>query len=485
MTVQSELATADDLSDVDETVVVAPTVRRDNGVIFWCLVVLVMLMPLPLASVYTWSWALAGCCVALLLAAWAIDVLRDGTHPPFGLQTLWPLAVPFTLAILWGIAQTLTITPEAWHNPLWMVAADALGTPLSSRITINPYESWSVITRLLTYAGIFFLSFQYCRRVTRTRQVLLAIVIGGSLYAVYGLLQKAAGTPMILWMEKTAYRHDLTSTFVNRNSYAAFAGLGLVCAMGLIIKFFKDVTTQAVSNFSEMILRAVDELSARGWLLITAWTVLLTALVLAHSRGGFASTFVAVVVLMGILTVVAYIPMRVALLSGAGLLFGLLVFLSVSAGSLQQRLVATDLGTEQRPIVYQTTLEAIGDAGSLGTGLGTFSEIFRFYKPEEITGIYNQAHNTYLENTLELGIPAALCLFAVFAGFLMVTGSGTYRRRYDNVYPAIGFAVTVQLAVHALIDFSLQIPAVAATYALLMGAACAQSYSTQRPIDRW
>ena len=29
---------------------------------------------------------------------------------------------------------------------------------------------------------------------------------------------------------------DLTSTFVNRNSYATYAGIGLICAVGLFVK---------------------------------------------------------------------------------------------------------------------------------------------------------------------------------------------------------------------------------------------------------
>jgi len=35
------------------------------------------------------------------------------------------------------------------------------------------------------------------------------------------------------------------------------------------------------------------------------------------------------------------------------------------------------------------------------------------------------------------------------------------------------------IALHAAADFSLQVPAVAATYAMIMGAACAQCWSTR------
>jgi hypothetical protein len=43
------------------------------------------------------------------------------------------------------------------------------------------------------------------------------------------------------------------------------------------------------------------------------------------------------------------------------------------------------------------------------------------------------------------------------------------------VFPAVLAACSVLVAVHALVDFSLEMPANAATYALLLGAGCAQA----------
>ena len=57
------------------------------------------------------------------------------------------------------------------------------------------------------------------------------------------------------------------------------------------------------------------------------------------------------------------------------------------------------------------------------------------------------------------------------------------RRRIDAVYPAIGLAATAQVAAHSLIDFGLQIPAVAVTYSLLLGVACAQSRSLREAAE--
>jgi O-antigen ligase len=91
---------------------------------------------------------------------------------------------------------------------------------------------------------------------------------------------------------------------------------------------------------------------------------------------------------------------------------------------------------------------------------------------------YDRAHNTWLENGFELGIPASLALFAALLGIALTCWRGVQRRHRDWVYPAAGVGASVLVGVHALVDFSLQIPAVAMLYALVMGIACAQSYSS-------
>jgi hypothetical protein len=55
---------------------------------------------------------------------------------------------------------------------------------------------------------------------------------------------------------------------------------------------------------------------------------------------------------------------------------------------------------------------------------------------------------------------------------------GVFQRRRDGIYPAIAVAATVLVGVHAVVDFSLQIPAVAVTYAAILGMGVAQSFST-------
>jgi hypothetical protein len=52
------------------------------------------------------------------------------------------------------------------------------------------------------------------------------------------------------------------------------------------------------------------------------------------------------------------------------------------------------------------------------------------------------------------------------------------------VFPAIGFAASVVVGIHAAVEFSLQVPAVAVVYAALLGLGVAQSWRTNMDLIR-
>ncbi len=206
------------------------------------------------------------------------------------------------------------------------------------------------------------------------------------------------------------------------------------------------------------------------------WVVMATALLLTGSRGGLASTALGLVALLAAFGATPAARFRhVAALASAVAIAGVTLFV-YSGDKTAERMAGFELENYQRLDVYELTVEAIGDAPWLGTGYGTFEDAFRIYRDERIPSINAKAHNTYLENALELGLPAAGLLFLTITGLFGRCLMGVRVRRRNAIYPCIGVGATVLIAVHATVDFSLQNPAVAATYALLMGAAVAQSW---------
>jgi O-antigen ligase len=441
--------------------------------IFRVLLTMVLLAPLPYASVLSWAWGLIVCITALLVIAWGMATLWSREAPAVGLRTAWPFLIPFLLVVLWISLQATSMTPTAWHHALWKDASEPLGVVVAGSISLDPFNTGSALARLLAYAGIFFLSLQYCRSAERAGEVFWALTIAGLAYATYGLAVVFTGGDVALWYYRGPYSGRLGSTFINANSYATYAGLGLVCATGLLLVRASDAARAHLSGKER--LRAVLE-AISGWrsLLPAAWAVMATALLLTGSRGGLLSTTLGLIALLAAFAAAPAERFRpVAVLISAAAIAAIAVFV-YSGDKTAERLA--DLENEQRLNVYQLTLEAIGDKPWLGTGYGTFEDVFRIYRDERISGINDKAHNTYLENALELGLPAAGLLFLSIAALFGRCLIGVRVRQRNAIYPCIGVGATVLIAAHATVDFSLQNPAVAATYALLMGAAIAQSW---------
>ena len=93
--------------------------------------------------------------------------------------------------------------------------------------------------------------------------------------------------------------------------------------------------------------------------------------------------------------------------------------------------------------------------------------------------IYDYAHDTYLETSLELGLPATLLLALPIVAAIIELARGVRIRRRDLLGPCVGIGASALVWLHALVDFSIQIPAVAVGYAMLMGIGYAQSRSSR------
>jgi O-antigen ligase len=273
--------------------------------------------------------------------------------------------------------------------------------------------------------------------------------------------------------------HDVRSSFINRNHFATWQGLTMLCTMAWFYHRMArpEVRPYAIPQDREA---QVEEFILRAWKPLTALLLMVTALVLTHSRGGFVSALAGTVVLMMLLDRRVSSKKSLSRVTVIAALAVASIAFYLTSELLLDRINRTDITTEERLAVYANVNRAIGDNPALGFGYGTFSNSFRLYDQNENTVHYDRAHNTWLENAFELGVPAALALYLALGGLAFTCLRGVRRRHRDWVYPATGVAASVLVGLHATVDFSLQIPAVAILYACIMGVACAQSYSSVR-----
>lgn len=447
-------------------------------------VIFVLLTPLPLGSVYPWSWGLLAVGIGVLLGAWCFRLLAGKAPLAVPLTAVWPILLPFFLVVGWIIVQLLPVTPETWHHPAWLWPATAFNAAPRSRITVDPAETIAALTRLITYGAIFWLALQYGRERRAAQMMFKAVVLAAVGFSLYGLVVELTETRMILWFPKVTAIEELSSTFVNRNTFATYAGLALVCVSGLILARVDGRMANA-DDFTDSVDRGIDAIVARNSFLIAGWLLIASALLLTHSLGGIFSTGVALASLVAL-----YIHARgarrevvIGLAIAASVLLGAAVVVG-SAGWQTRFNQALWSQPDDRGKLARLALQGIEERPLLGSGYGTFETYFTHRRPPDMDARYTKAHNAYLENAVELGLPATAALVAIFVSIAVRTWRGARRRRRDAIYPCIGFSATVLVGVHSLLDFSLQIPAVTATYCLIAGIACAQADPSLPAADR-
>lgn len=432
--------------------------------------------PLPFGSARPWAWDLLGMLVlALLGLSAAYETMRPSRSGM--LKPLLPALIMGGLVTAWIVIQALPWNLFGLHHPLWDRASEVLGRPLAVSLSIDREATRVHLFRLMTYGAFFAVAWQIGRRPEAAYRLLRAFAVIATAYALYGLVEFVSPDPRILWFVKEAYVTDVTATFVNRNSFATFAGLAVIAHLVLIADLLAR-KTDARSRRS-FLLSLADSLLGDAKFLVLGLIMNGGALLMSHSRGGLISALAAVAVLMVLVLAApaARAPWRLWF-AGIGIA-GLALVVVLTGATTFDRLDEMSKDLEMRPKIATAVLRAIGDNWLTGTGYGSFGDIFPLYQPLNVVGYVDLAHNDYLENALELGVPAAALLVATVLYLAALCLVGVFRRRRDVIYPLAATAATVMVGVHSAFDFSLQIPAVTVTYAVMLGVGVAQSSGTR------
>ena len=449
--------------------------------VFWALMATIALAPLPFGANRPWAWSALSLAVGVLLVLWAWAAIGDARQVRIPWRLHGPATALFGAVAAWLLLQSLPWAPSGLDHPLWADAAAALDRPLAAAPGLDPAAARDGLMRLVCYAGVFWLAMQFGRDPRHARRTLWAVTVAGFAYAVYGLAIDLGGYGTILGYDKWTYRDSLTSTFVNRNNYATYAGLCLLAALGLLVVRVRESIAHVAPSARAM-LRSVDQLGLDVFFLILACFVMATALALTHSRGGLFATGFGVVVLLAVLTARGGSRRWLTLAVAATMAVAAVAVLEISAGGTIERmahLAEDQLGRSQ---VYGVTIRAIAERPAIGTGLGGFQGTFHMFRDATIpwtSPVYDKAHNTYLEMALEAGLVAAAVLAVLLAGIAVALLGGALRRRREAIYPAVGAAAIGLVGIHSAMDFSIQIPAVAVTLAALAGVAFAQCWPTR------
>ena len=455
------------------------------AVLFWTFVGGLAWCPYLYAGTGLFAWGINAVLFPGLAALYEISLLATGERHPVAVKEIGISAALFVAVVIWIVVQNATWTPSSWHHPIWGMTADALGKPIAGSISVNRDLTTLALMRLITAASVFWLALQLCRDATRAKHFMVAIVVIVCGYSAYGIITVALRPETIHWMGTTWSPGLVTSTFMNRNHFGTYAGIGLVAVCGLILKLYRSDLTTRGGSLGFRIASIVEASAQQGAALIGAAFLILVALLGTSSRGAILATGLGLLVLPFLLLGGrdrGFAGRREILIFGGVL--GVVVFLAFGDmffGQLTER----GLSDDTRMAVYLITLRSIFDAPLLGYGYGTFMDVFPMFRDRSIgvEGVLQQAHNTYLEVFQGLGVVFGSMLVASVVLLVIKCFKGTTVRREGVMVPAVATGVAFLVGVHALVDFGLQTQAVALTFAAILGAGVAQSKGPRQTVN--
>jgi O-antigen ligase len=305
------------------------------------------------------------------------------------------------------------------------------------------------------------------------RRLRWSLVLAASALVLFGLVQRALRAPAIFWQGEPG-TSPFFATFFYAPNAGAFINLAFPLAVGLAL----------VACWSGA------GPTRAGWGRSLA---LLSVCIFIAGAGVNASRAALAVLIFSMLVLAAWAgwrwartrpawPRGEALSVGAGLLALALIVGSVGTEVVQQKwalLPAQLHAGNPRLLAMSAGLRMLPDAGVWGFGPGTFGIVFPHYTHflgDRIPGIWRYAHNDYLQTLLEWGWTGALAWSGLFFAGLRRCFASAFAAATDERERTLAFAAGVSLAgvaLHAVIDFPLQIASLQLATVTLLGVAAA------------
>ena len=426
-----------------------------QGALAWIVLVAVLAAVLGLGGNREVVWVPM---VIVLLVALGMQVLVDMRQPAAwrAFRKLWLAVLCYLLALGWVAVQSAPVPLASWAHPAW----EAVG--LTGTVSASPDKTQTGLLRLAAYAAAFWLAVRAAENTVRVSLMVDLIAVFGGALAIYGLLAWMTGTNPLTG--DPAYPGFVTASFVNRNAYALYASIGCMACLTAIAMRLPDSAAEGLAR-SVAMREFLETLTRTAWPFTLGAILCGLAMLLTGSRAG---------ALCGLLGIAMVLMSMVGRHLGRRSAFFVLLLLLIVPGALvpvlTERLAGLDPLEDQRLHLYGLVMHGISDRPLLGHGLGAFQESFRAYIDTELgSQEWDMAHSSYLENAWELGIPAALAL--TLAPVLIVGQIAMGLAKRKRMRPVLLLALGVGLAggIHAAVDFSLQMPATAALFAIVLG----------------
>ena len=331
---------------------------------------------------------------------------------------------------------------------------------------------------------------------SRDRAVWLlgALVLSGVLQAVLGVVLAAGRAEYLFFYTDIRQGGRVFGTYANPDHLAGYLQLCLAAGLGLLLAQMGG-GEEREGTLKARLAEVLGFVMSRKMMLRVIMVVMVVALVMTHSRAGNAAFFTGLLA-VALLVAAVSVPLRRPAMWIAGTMIVIDIVIIgqwVGLDQVVQRLKDTAEATlvdaadpsqfeggelpprkeeslQQRLEVPLLSLPLVAEAPLFGHGGGNYQWVFPRIKPPGFPHYWDHTHNDYIEIAIDVGL--------VGLGALLLLALGTawralklLRHPQSRLTRGVGAAALMALccmAIHAMVDFNLQIPANALTLTVLL-----------------
>jgi tetratricopeptide (TPR) repeat protein len=407
-------------------------------------------LPASLGGAPEWtSWLLLGLAAAAL-GVWLVGASRNhrrwGWHP-----VLWAPLVLTVVALVQlvplppGVLRALS--PQAAE--LREFALVPLGLEGWRPLSMDAPATARGLARVISLGALLFVALELGRLPGVRKRLFMVLGLSGALTAALGFVHLLAGLDSLFGVHAFYGNVPLISFFGNTNHLAAWLLLAGTVAAGVAMR--ADTRDQAIGWGAVALVCGVGvffSFSRGGIASFVATWALVGAAVLARRGGGLKSV------------------MPWVLIGGTVLVAGFLSFEQLVERA--ETLSSLDKFKATKIELWPMFARGLEPFWALGAGLGAFELAFGPAQTTEFTITFTHPEMIGLQWVADVGLPLAV-LALVFSGWLFLR---LWRLAAKSAMERTALLGLLGLVMHDLFDFALELNAVAAAAAIVLGLLC-------------
>jgi O-antigen ligase len=340
-------------------------------------------------------------------------------------------------------------------------------SPIAYPASFLPFATLIEFFKWFTLAG-FFIFLLHGNLLDNAHGIaknfIIVVMLVGIVESFYGMLEFFSGHRHILYLEGPGLVSSVTGTFINRNYFAGYLLMVIPLSMGFL---FSREAGQTV-RFRGWRHR-LSSLDGKTFLIGFGVILMILGLIFSASRMGIISLLIS----FSLVSLLFRNPHTGQRFSKTPILiFGLALLWAAWLGldAIISRFFTAPEDLKMRWLIWVDTFQIFKDFPLLGSGIGTFAQVFPMYRSFHILGLVTHAENDFLQLASEAGLIGISLLFILFLFLLYNVSSGirSLSPGKPQRYIALGGLVGIlALMLHSIVERNIQVPANAFLFTFL------------------